>query len=86
MSTPAQEPEKSMVSRELKIDNQQIDFMRLIQRSPDRGEGWRSVSGALRTVVTRTAEQHPDLYETEERDGGFFVRLSERGQVLADYV
>lgn len=75
-----------MTDRTLKISDKQIDFMRLILRSPDRGDGWRSVSETLRKFAAGMVEEEPDLYETRDEDGVFMLRLSERGAVLAAYM
>ena len=70
----------------LKIDDKQIQFMRLILRSPDRGEGWRSVSDTLRNFVTGMIEAQSELYETRLDGETLMVRLSERGAILAAYM
>ena len=70
----------------MKLGDQQETFMRLVARSPDQGDGWRSVSDMLRPMSENMAAQRPELYETKEVDGKFMIRLSERGIVLAEYL
>jgi len=75
-----------MTNRELKIEDDQIDFIRLIMRSEDQGDGWRKISKMLRNFVSAMVERRQDLYETKEVDGVLQLRLSDRGSILADYV
>ena len=74
-----------MTERTLKIEDAHIDFIRLVLRSPDEGDGWRSVSKMLRNFATKMVEDAPQLYETKEEDGKLSVRLSEEGLVLGKY-
>ncbi len=60
-------------------------FMRLVLRSPDRGDGWRSVSEMLRKATLEGVARTPELYETREQDG-LQIRLSERGNVVKNYI
>lgn len=69
-----------------KLTQQQRDFLRLILRSPDVGDNWRSVSRMLTPVSQTMVAENPELFETEDRDGVFHIRLSERGSVVIDYV
>lgn len=75
-----------MTERNLSLEDLHIDLIRLVMRSPDVGEGWRSVSTTLRKCVEETTAKRPEIYETKVENDTFMVRLSERGQVLADYV
>lgn len=74
-----------MTDYTLKIPDEQIGFIRLVMRSKDRGDGWRSVSGALRNFAEGMVSRQPELYETKTDGDTFMLRLSERGGVLADY-
>ena len=60
-------------------------FIRLILRSPDVGDGWRNVSDVLRKTVLSGITEFPELYETREMTG-LQVRLSERGNIVKDYL
>ena len=75
-----------MTERTLKISDKQIDFIRLVRRSPDAGDGWRAVSDTLRKFTLHTVDEQPDIYETKEDKGRLFIRLSERGSIFGDYV
>ena len=81
---PAQEG--PMTDRTLKISDRQIDFIRLIVRSPDKGGGWRVVSNTLRKFSEDTVAEQPELYKTQEIDGQFMLRLSARGEILSEYL
>jgi len=65
----------------MKLTDRENEFLKLLLRSPDIGEGWRNVSQTVWPLVD--AFQHKDLIETKD---GNKVRLSERGLVLVDYV
>ena len=58
------------------------DFIRLIRRSPDRGDGWRSVSEMLWSLVEGFGDQ--SLIETDVAERK--VRFSDRGAVVAEYL
>ena len=60
-------------------------FIRLILRSADVGDGWRNVSTVLRKTIMEGIATAPELYETREM-AGLQVRLSERGNVVKDYI
>lgn len=70
----------------MSIDQKQKDFIALVMRSPDRGDGWRSVSGVMRGFTTEMTAAQPELYETREVGDALMIRLSERGKILADYL
>lgn len=60
-------------------------FLRLLLRSPDRGDGWRLVSKMVWPLVQDF--EHPELIEfIQDPDGTNRVRLTERGKIVADYV
>jgi len=68
-----------------KLSDDDINFIRLVQRSPDRGDGWRSVSALLWRMVEGFARQ--ELIERERNeDGTGRVRLNERGNIVAEYL
>lgn len=67
------------------LDEKHNPFIRLILRSPDVGDGWRNVSQVLRKTVLAGISEFPELYETREL-AGLQVRLSERGNVVKDYL
>jgi hypothetical protein len=60
------------------MNTAQKDFLHLISRSPDRGEGWRSISHALLPLCKAMAEALPSLLEFEE--GSNRIRLTEMGE------
>ena len=61
-------------------------FIGLLLRSPDLGDGWRKVSNMLRELATKEAGKAPELFEVMDGEDGMRVRLTERGQVVADYI
>jgi uncharacterized protein (DUF736 family) len=67
------------------IEEKQAPFIKLLLRSPDVGDGWRNVSNILRKTIEAGIASAPELYETREL-GGLQIRLSERGNVLKDYL
>jgi uncharacterized protein (DUF736 family) len=67
------------------FDEKHSPFIKLILRSPDVGDGWRNVSNVLRKVVTAGIAEFPELYETREM-AELQVRLSERGNIVKDYL
>jgi len=60
---------------------QDADFLRLVNRSPDRGDGWRSVSKTCWPLVT--AFTTPELIEIDEPN--MLVRLTDEGQAVVDF-
>lgn len=68
-----------------KLDDKHKPFIKLILRSPDVGDGWRNVSSVLRKTVLAGIAEFPELYETREL-AGLQVRLSERGNIVKDYL
>lgn len=75
-----------MTDMTLKIDDKQINFIRLILRSNDTGKGWRRVSKALTPTAVKQVSGNPELFETKEENGIFMIKLSERGEVLVAYL
>jgi len=70
----------------MKLTDEQKDLVRLILRSKDDGEGWRRVSKMLWPHVK--GKLPADLVEEREAEIGAFtgVRLTARGQAVADYL
>lgn len=68
-----------------KLPQQQKDFLRLVLRSPDVGDGWRSVSPILVPVTKKQVASNPELFETRDEDG-FLIRLTERARIVTDYL
>ena len=68
-----------------KLAEREIDFLRLLLRSPDNGDGWRYVSKVLWTLVEKFGR--PELIEAiPTEDGSGHVRLTERGLIVCDYI
>jgi hypothetical protein len=67
------------------LTDNENSFLRLLMRSPDRGDGWREVSRTCRPLVDSFAHQELIEKKTNE-DGSGMVRLSDRGSVLVDYL
>jgi len=53
-------------------------FLKLIARSPDRGEGWRSVSDQLLPICEDITKTLPELIEFEKESSR--IRLTEKGE------
>jgi hypothetical protein len=67
-----------------KLSDQQRSTIKLILRSPDRGEGWRSVSSVLWPMIREGLPA--DLAELRPEGDAGFIRLTARGQAVADYL
>lgn len=68
-----------------RLSDNDLSFIRLIQRSDDRGDGWRSVSSLLWKLVD--GFPHKELIEAERHeDGTGRVRLSDKGNTVAEYL
>lgn len=63
------------------INQQEKDFLRLVGRSPDIGDGWRAVSNMLWPWVLKF--DTPGLLELDHEKQR--VRPTEKGQTLLDY-
>lgn len=59
--------------------------LKLIMRSPDKGDGWRSVSSACWPLI-ESFDSKELLEAKKNEDGSGIVKLSDRGAVLADYL
>lgn len=58
------------------------NFIRLILRSPDIGDGWRQVSSAVWPLVTKA--ENRELLDINEET--LRVRLNDEGRVVARYI
>lgn len=65
-----------------KPSQQEIDFIRLILRSADVGDGWRQCSKMIWPWVEKFTL--PELLEQDAET--LKVRLSARGQIMKDYI
>ena len=65
-----------------KLTDPDKTFMALVRRSPDRGEGWRSVSDTLCPMVEQLAR--PELFEIDAEAKR--VRFSEEGTIVAAWL
>lgn len=63
---------------------EQENFLALLLRSPDAGDGWREVSSWVWQVVEHFGRK--ELLEVEKREDGGRIRLSERGKIVVDYI
>ncbi len=68
----------------MKLTSKQTNIMRLIRRSTPVG-GWYKVSEPVWPVVA-DAQMPLDLLEAQLRDGERFVRLTEKGETVAEYL
>jgi len=64
------------------LSRDEINFLRLVQRSEDIGDGWRQVSDILWQLVERF--DRPELIDKDADKKR--VRLSERGLIVAGYL
>ena len=71
-----------MTDLNLKIPDKQMHFIRLILRSPDKGDGWRSVSSTLREFAETMVSEQPELYETMHDGDTLMLRLTDKGKTL----
>jgi hypothetical protein len=63
------------------MTNERIrDVLELIQRSPDRGNGWRSVSKTCWPLVEDMPSELVELDSAEHR-----IRMTERGQAVLQF-
>lgn len=69
----------------MSLTPKQIELLRLIQRSKPNEKGWYRVSRVVWPLVD--GKMPVDLVETSPTTGdGGFVKLTERGQAVADYL
>lgn len=64
-----------------KLNQADKDLLRLINRSPDIGSGWRQVGKMLWPHVTKIA--HSDLTELDEAN--LRIRFTEEGETIVRY-
>jgi len=62
-----------------KLNDKELGFLRLILRSPDRGDGWRSVSSVVWPLVESFTQ--PDLIEIEP---SAFLRAAQSSSTTSD--
>lgn len=60
-------------------------LIKLLLRSPDVGDGWRTVSTTLQSLVLQVVEKEPDLFQIEQ-EPSFRVRLTPQGQTVGKYM
>lgn len=69
----------------MSLTAKQTDILRLIQRSKPLDDGWYRVSGVVWPLVDGALPS--DLIETKvAEEGGGFLRFTDRGQAVADYL
>ena len=68
----------------MKLTNAQANIMRLIRRSTPT-EGWYKVSEQVWPVI-ESSQMPPALVETRHIDGEHFVRLTEKGETVTEYL
>jgi hypothetical protein len=70
------------------LTEKQRDILRLIQRSKPEDDGWYHVSKILWPIVNGVLP--PDLLEAkvadEASDSGGFIRFTDRGRAVSDYL
>ena len=67
----------------MKLQDEEISFLRLIERSDDIGDGWRQCSPILWNHFIQ-GFHHTELIELKENEKQ--VRLSERGKIVVEYL
>ena len=67
----------------MKLSDHDQGVIRLILRSPDRGDGWRHSAPEVWKQFIKTVERK-ELLETD--DENMMVRLSKVGQIVANYL
>jgi hypothetical protein len=66
----------------MKATELQIDVLKLILRSPDRGNGWRSCAPVL---FEKLIKDMPDELVEKDADG-LRARLTDDGEALAEWM
>ncbi len=64
-----------------KLTDRQRDMLRLVQRSPDIGDGWRQVSEMLWPLVTSSG--HTELLEKDAEN--LRVRFTQEGKTVVRF-
>jgi hypothetical protein len=67
-----------------KLNREQENILRLILRSKAGNGGWYRVSPVVWPLVDGALPA--DLAKTKAAEGGGYIRLTERGQAVADYL
>lgn len=67
-----------------KLTDKQRDILQLVLRSKVGEDGWYAVSKAIWPLVD--AALPDDLAETRPTENGGYIRLTERGRAVADYL
>lgn len=78
------DPWKEHKSASGRLTNSQENFLRLILRSPDIGEGWRRFSKQVWPLIENFGRK--EMLEVDGTKEGGKIRLSERGLVVCDYI
>lgn len=66
----------------MNISDKGISFLKLVMRSPDIGDGWRNVSQTLWPLVA--SFENKELIDIDYEYSR--IKLSDRGQVVCDYI
>lgn len=61
-------------------------LLALIERSPDRGDGWRSASPVIFRGLVKTYPDQSLIEWKENDDGSGFVRLTDKGRTVMPYL
>lgn len=61
-----------------------VSFLKLLQRSPDCGDGWREYSVPLRGLIFASQKAYPGLFEVE--DDKMRVRTTNEGNILVKWM
>lgn len=72
----------------MKLQYYDLEFLKLLLRSKDVSDGWRNVSEMCKPIVLKFSKTRPELVEVRNHpvDGNFQVRLTDRGEILCDYI
>ena len=68
----------------MSLTPRQRDLLNLIKRSAPNTEGWYRVSKMVWPLVDGTMPH--DLVDLKPTEDGGFIRLTDRGQAVADYL
>jgi hypothetical protein len=67
-----------------KLNERQMNLLKLIKRSKPEADGWYRASKIVWPLI---ADAFPaDLAETRGADEGGYIRLTDRGQAVSDYL
>lgn len=62
------------------------EFIQLLLRSDDQGDGWRNVSVKLSDYVVNKANETLDLFEMRFVKDQFQIRLSPEGKTVVEWM